>query len=103
MEQSVPVTHPENTNISPEKVMVLIPVEKFTEKELTLPVQVIHLPEDVNLKLFPPNVKITVMVGLSEYEEVSSRDFQQLLTITRHFRAKITLKFQLKQTRPIFN
>jgi hypothetical protein len=74
-ERSVPVTHPDNTNISPEKVMVHIPVEKYTEKELTLPVQVIHLPEDVNLKLFPPNIKVTVMVGLSEYENVSSRDF----------------------------
>lgn len=55
--------------------MVHIPVEKFTEKELTLPVQVINLPEDVNFKLFPTNIKVTVMVGLSEYENVSSRDF----------------------------
>jgi hypothetical protein len=75
LEHSVPVAHPGNTNISPEKVVVFIPVEKFTEKELTLPVQIIHLPEDVSLKLFPPNIKVTVMVGLSEYEEVSSRDF----------------------------
>lgn len=75
MERNVFVTHPENTEISPEKVVIIIPVEKFTEKELTLPVQVVHLPEGGNLKLFPPNVKITVMVGLSEYEEVSPLDF----------------------------
>lgn len=75
IERSVSVAHPNNTKILPEKVTVNIPVEKFTEKELTLPVQIIHLPEDVNLKLFPPNVAVTVMVGLSEYEEVSSGDF----------------------------
>lgn len=75
MERTVSVAHPANTQISPEKVAIYIPVEKYTEKELTLPVQVVHLPEDGNLKLFPPHVKITVMVGLSKYEEISSRDF----------------------------
>ena len=75
MERTVSVAHPKNTQISPEKVAINIPVEKFTEKKLTLPVQVIHLPEDVQLKLFPPNIAVTVMVGLSEYEEVSSSDF----------------------------
>lgn len=68
------VVHPGNTDVSPDKVVIYIPVEKFTEKELILPVQVNHLPEDVELKLFPSNIAVTVMVGLSDYEEVSPRD-----------------------------
>ncbi|MEE4285185.1 MAG: CdaR family protein [Mariniphaga sp.] len=75
MERTVPVTHPENIRISPEKIAIIVPVEKFTEKKISLPVQVIHLPEDVQLKLFPPNITVAVMVGLSKYEEVSSVDF----------------------------
>jgi hypothetical protein len=74
-EKSIAVTHPENTVISPDEVVVYILVEKFTEKELTLSIEIIDLPKDVQLKLFPPNIKVTVMVGLSEYENVSSRDF----------------------------
>jgi YbbR domain-containing protein len=69
------VAHPGNTDVSPDKVVIYIPVEKFTEKELILPVQVNHLPENVQLKLFPSNIAVTVMVGLSDYEEVSPRDF----------------------------
>lgn len=68
------VVHPGNTDVSPDKVVIYIPVEKFTEKELILPVQVNHLPENVELKLFPSNIAVTVMVGLSDYEEVSPRD-----------------------------
>jgi hypothetical protein len=40
-----------------------------------VPVTVLNLPEDIHLKLFPPTIKITVMVGLSEYENISSGDF----------------------------
>ncbi len=83
IEQFVNVVHPGNTEISPEKVEVIVPVEKFTEKKISLPVQLINLPEDVNLKLFPPNIAVTVMVGLSEYEKVSTRDFTATVDFTQ--------------------
>ncbi|WP_372948178.1 YbbR-like domain-containing protein [Mariniphaga sp.] len=83
IEQFVNVAHPGNTEISPEKVEVIVPVEKFTEKKISLPIQVINLPEDVNLKLFPPNIAVTVMVGLSEYEKVSTRDFTATVDFTQ--------------------
>lgn len=75
LEKLVSVSHPQNTKISPEKVTVKIPVEKFTEKEIALPVTVINLPENVKIKLFPADIKARVMVGLSEYENVSPGDF----------------------------
>ncbi|MBW6537128.1 MAG: hypothetical protein K0B11_19120 [Mariniphaga sp.] len=75
MQRTVFVAHPKNTGISPAKITIVVPVEKFTEKKISLPVQISHLPENVQLKLFPPNITVTVMVGLSEYEAVSSRDF----------------------------
>jgi len=75
LEKQVRIVHPQNTKVYPEKVSVLVPVEKFTEKEITVPVTVLNLPEDIHLKLFPPTIKITVMVGLSEYENISSGDF----------------------------
>lgn len=74
-EKLVGVPHPKNTKIAPEKISLFIPVEKFTEKEITLPVTVNNLPENVKIKLFPADVKARVMVGLSEYENVSPNDF----------------------------
>ena len=74
-ERILNIIHPRNTSISPEKVTVHIPVEKFTEKELNIPVQVKNVPEDVDLKLFPPQVTVSLMVGLSEYENVRASGF----------------------------
>jgi len=75
LEKQVRVVHPPNTKISPEKATISVPVEKFTEKEIPVPVAVLNLPEGTHLKLFPPTIRITVMVGLSEYENILSRNF----------------------------
>ena len=55
--------------------MVNIPVERFTEKELKIPVEVRNKPKDVNIKLFPSEVKISFLVGLSEFESITSANF----------------------------
>ena len=56
-----------------------IPVEKFTEKELEIPVQIKNKPENVNIKFFPSEVKITFMVGLSEFEDINAADFSAVV------------------------
>lgn len=75
-EKSVALLHPEKTTLSPEKVMVKIPVERFTEKELKIPVEVRNKPDSVNIKLFPSEVKISFLVGLKEFESITGADFK---------------------------
>ncbi len=75
IEKSVAVSHPEKTSIRPEKVTIKIPVEKFTEKELKIPVQIKNKPKNVKVKLFPPNITVSILVGLSEFENVTPADF----------------------------
>ena len=75
VERLVPVKHPEHTTVKPEKVTVKIPVERFTEKELKIPVQIKNKPGNVKIKLFPSDVTISILVGLSEFENVTSSDF----------------------------
>lgn len=82
-ERMVSVKHPANTKVTPEKVALHIPVERFTEKQITLPVQANNKPDGINLKLFPSNVKIVIMVGLSEYENVSANDFKATVDYTQ--------------------
>ncbi len=79
-ERIIRVEHPRNTDISPEKVIVTIPVERFTEKEFKIPVEVKNLPEeDTSIKLFPSDVKVSFLVGLSEYENVTESDFKAVV------------------------
>ncbi len=70
------IIHPENTTIKPEKTEVKIPVEKFTEKELVIPIQIKNNSDTFNIKLFPSEIKLAVLVGLSEFEEIDASKFE---------------------------
>ncbi len=50
-------------------------VEKFTEGEIQVPVEVRNVPEDVNLSIFPKEVKLFYQVNLKQYEMVRAEDF----------------------------
>lgn len=68
-----PVDIPQIT-ISDKMVQVEIPVEQFTEKSLFLPIVVKNGPD--SLKVFPPRVKTSFVVGLSRYDTINEKDFQ---------------------------
>jgi YbbR domain-containing protein len=75
----VPVLQPPRTELQETKVTLHISVEKFTEKTVTLPVRVAHQPEGSSVKLFPPQVSVSFMVGLSHYENISPSDFSAVV------------------------
>jgi hypothetical protein len=60
----------------PEKVVVTIPVEEFTEKQLTIPVLCKSLPENYTLHLFPASVEVTCNVPVSHFNDLSEADFE---------------------------
>ena len=73
--QEIELIHPERTTISPAKVNLIIEVEKYTEKELKIPVEIIHKPDKMRIKLFPSEVKVLFTVGLSRFETIKPADF----------------------------
>lgn len=75
IERVLSVQHPERTTVSPEKVTIKIPVEKYTEKAIKIPVQIKNKPDSLKMMLFPSEVTLSVLVGLSEFENVTSADF----------------------------
>lgn len=70
---------PENISADPPKVSLLIEVERFTEKEMKIPVEVINKPENIKIKLFPSEIKLLFTVGLSEFDKLSTNDFSALV------------------------
>jgi len=79
IEKNISVVHPENTEINPEKVSLKIAVEKYTEKELKIPVQIKNKPENVKIKYFPSEIKISFMIGLSEFESITASQFSAFI------------------------
>lgn len=73
--KEVELIEPENVSVTPKKVELNIEVEKFTEKELNIPIKVLNKPENATVKLFPSEIKILFTVGLSEFDEIKPSDF----------------------------
>jgi YbbR domain-containing protein len=59
-----------NISIYPTSVGVKVPVEEFTEKTVTVPLNILNNREFYGVKLYPKKVAITFMVALSRYQEV---------------------------------
>ncbi len=60
---------------SEQYVWVQIPVEQFTEAGIRVPVEVVNLPDTLLIKTFPPEISVSYMVALTDYDKVSRQQF----------------------------
>lgn len=65
-----------NYHISNKNVKIYIPVEKFTEKELKVPIIVPPNKLRNNIRIFPDNAKITFMVAIKDYKSITPDMFK---------------------------
>jgi hypothetical protein len=72
---SIKLRDQRNVTFSPSSVNVSIPIDKYTEKEIIVPVTCINLPQDLDIKIFPSNIKVAFLVGLTQYKSVTENDF----------------------------
>lgn len=73
------LTTPNNLSkikINKEIVEIEVLIDKFTEGEFEIPVQVINIPKDTELNIYPKNIKITFKVGLNNFDKVTPELFQ---------------------------
>lgn len=84
---------PSGISLKPQEVEASIQVEQFTEKSFFIPLVVQNAPD--SLKYFPESVKVTCVVGLSDYNKITPEDFGVQIDL-----AKISLN-EGKNTIPI--
>jgi hypothetical protein len=70
------LTSPPGIKLPYAKVKVVIPVDEYTEKSIVLPINLPEIGAEYYLKTFPDSVRVTFLVGLKEYESVTSSMFQ---------------------------
>lgn len=61
---------------SKEKVAITIPVEAFTEKSLTIPIELLDINDSLRIKFFPPDIKVTFRTALSKIDKINHKDFE---------------------------
>jgi len=78
IEEIVPLIKPpsKKINIEPTSVEVAMDVAEFSQKSVVLPVNVINLPKNINIKLIPANVTITFNVSVEEFNSLNENDFK---------------------------
>jgi hypothetical protein len=64
---------------SHDKVDVVVPVEKFTEKTLSIPIEAINLPNNLMLKTFPGYISVSTMVSVSDYNRLNPDLFRAVV------------------------
>ena len=70
------IIKPNGVELNRPTVNVTIPAEMCTEKEVIVPISLENVPEDINIKTFPSEVKIRFSVSLSHYNSITEETFK---------------------------
>lgn len=90
--------------LSPEKVQLIIQAEKFTEKKIEVPLEIINNSSKLSVVIIPEKVSISFMVGLSNYSRIDAGLFKavvDLSSVDEHSDNKIKVK--LEEIPPFIN
>lgn len=77
--ESVKLKFPKNSSdltFSNNKIILKVDVEKFTEGTLKIPVSIINVPKNIQLKYFPKEVNVSYYVRLSDFNTILAKDFK---------------------------
>lgn len=83
-----------NTN----EVVVNASVEKVTEGTIMIPIQIQHLPKNIQLKLLPSELKIQYIVALKDFENIDKNSFKAMVDYNAINEGKKTLPVELFRT-----
>ncbi len=65
-----------NVRFSANKVKIIIPVEKYTENSVSIPLQVKNCPDSLKIITFPDEITVTYKVVLSQFKFVNTKDIK---------------------------
>lgn len=66
----------EKIKINTNEVTVKISVDKFTEGEVEVPVEIVNKPVGMTINMFPKKVKVIFKVGLKDFNKVTENSFK---------------------------
>jgi hypothetical protein len=82
-EGMIPVrTMEEGLSISPQSVKVIVPIERFTERSIFVPVEVVNPIED-SIRLFPDKALVKCVIGLGHYDSLRMEDFRLVADLSK--------------------
>jgi len=74
--EEVGIKKPKKISLYQDKIHFRLEVEKFTERKMQIPIEVINAPPGININLYPAEVELSFKVSLAKYNLVEQLDFQ---------------------------
>jgi len=65
----------DGTRLIPDSVTVVVPIEEYTTKTLSIPIVIEGAPNQYTVMTFPSHVTLTCLVPISQYAHIVSDDF----------------------------
>ncbi|MEO6883897.1 MAG: CdaR family protein [Bacteroidia bacterium] len=65
--------------VSAKKVSISIPVAKYTEGSFDIPVQLINMPNNVSMKIFPDKINVRFLVAFADYQTITPDEFTAVI------------------------
>lgn len=95
---TIPIVKSKGVKYYCEEVNVKVDVEKFTESSKVVNINVINVPQNVKFNIFPKKATINYYVGLSNYKNIKSSDFE--ITIDYNsIKTNVGTKLKVKVTK----
>jgi hypothetical protein len=66
----------EGVKFVPDHVDIYIPIEEYTERTFEVPITVVRMPKDLDVKFFPSRANVSFSVTLEEYKKIAQEDFE---------------------------
>ncbi len=76
VQRNVALAEYNKLDCAPKRVVLNIPVEEFTEKQVIVPLSISGKPDSLHINLFPDKVRVNFLTSLTQFSEISPNDFR---------------------------
>ncbi len=76
VQRNITLVEKENLIYEPKRVVLKIPVEEYTEKNLQVPISIDNLPDSIHVNLFPDKARVSFMIPLSRFKDIKPYNFK---------------------------
>ncbi|MEP2935079.1 MAG: hypothetical protein ABJM06_05140 [Gilvibacter sp.] len=72
-----------NLNVNPDTVEFSLSVAEFIEDSRVIPIEVINVPPDTDVQLFPSSVTISYVIDFDNYKKILASDFKVVCDLSK--------------------
>lgn len=76
IKQNLKIKSVKNLSFDIKRVNIKLVIKKFTESKIKIPIDIINLPDSININLIPNNINISYNVALNDFKYVKANDFK---------------------------